>query len=143
MQKVSFYAMGCHMMAALDDETPKAAERLAEVPAWFEAWEQRLSRFREDSELCQLNRLAGTPVRVSKTLWKVLQAALQAERQSEGLVTPALLGALEYAGYNRSFSTLLHSAMPTVEHPAPPVAGMQVVEFDEFTRRVWMPEGFT
>jgi len=114
MQRLEFCAMGCQMLAVLDSELPPspnveregAGEELAQVPGWFAEWERRLSRFREDSELSHLNRSSGRPVQVSAVLWEVIQTALQAARQSDGLVVPTLLAALEAAGYDRTFEAL-------------------------------------
>jgi thiamine biosynthesis lipoprotein len=103
VQKLEFRAMGCHMLAALDMDSPPAAARLAQAPGWFESWEGALSRFRADSELSRLNRSAGRPAPVSKVLWQVIQAAMFAAESSEGLVTPAILPALEAAGYDQTF----------------------------------------
>ncbi len=106
MQRIEFRAMGCQMLAVVDRETEPAGERLAQVPGWFEVWEQRLSRFRPDSELSRANDLAGTPVALSPVLWEVCLAALDAARLTAGLVQPTLLSALEAAGYDRSFDGL-------------------------------------
>ncbi len=103
MRQLQFRAMGCQMLAATDVESLAASRLLARTPDWFSEWEQRLSRFRADSELNQLNRSGGRPFRVSDVLWEVVQAALGAERASDGLVDPTLLAALEAAGYDRTF----------------------------------------
>lgn len=105
MQRLEFRAMGSRILVVLDLETPNAHDYLGPVPGWFATWEQHLSRFRADSELNQLNQSNGTAVSVSPVLWDVLQQALCAAQQSEGLVTPTLLDALEVAGYDRSFGT--------------------------------------
>ena len=97
INKLEFKAMGCHMLAALELPEERLAE-LEQVPSWFEAWEQSFSRFRETSELSQLNQSAGTPFHVSEMFWDVLQHALASERRSLGLVTPAVLDALLLAG---------------------------------------------
>ena len=104
MQQVEFRAMGCQMLAIVDDDTSETAEVLAEVPFWFEQWEQSLSRFREDSELSDLNRRSGLAVRVSSVMWQVVRVALDVARQTDGLVVPHMLGALEP---ERCFSTML------------------------------------
>jgi thiamine biosynthesis lipoprotein len=104
--RIDFRAMGCRMLAMLESSLPEAADLLAQVPNWFEEWEQSLSRFREESELNHLNRSAGWPVQVSQTLWDVFEAALEAERTSNGLVTAGVLEALVKAGYDRSFELL-------------------------------------
>ncbi|MFM8321222.1 MAG: FAD:protein FMN transferase [Chloroflexota bacterium] len=106
MQQVEFRSMGCKIAATVDDDGPTAARLLGELPGWFAAWEVSLSRFQSDSELNRLNRSAGRPFPLSPVLEEVLYAALQAEEQSSGLVTPAVLDALETAGYDRTFSAL-------------------------------------
>jgi len=106
MQTITFKAMGCEMQAMVDANGLAARRALAEVPAWFEDWEQRLSRFRPTSELSQLNAAGGQPLAVSPAFWQVVDLALQAERETDGLVTPLLLDALEAAGYDRSFDAL-------------------------------------
>jgi thiamine biosynthesis lipoprotein len=110
MQRREFRAMGCQMLAVLDSDTVEAAERLAETPGWFADWEQRLSRFRGDSELMRLNDRSGAPVHVSEVLWEVIQSALQAAQRSQGLVTPTLLTQIELAGYDRPFDDRAASA---------------------------------
>lgn len=107
MRLIQFRAMGCHIEARLDTDDEKTAIVLAQVPAWFEAWEQALSRFRPDSEINQLNAQAGQgAVPVSETVWDVLHAALAAANATDGLVTPTILPALKEAGYTTSFDEL-------------------------------------
>ena len=50
---------------------------------------------------------------VSPAFWQVVDLALQAERETDGLVTPLLLDALEAAGYDRSFDALDRSGPQT------------------------------
>jgi thiamine biosynthesis lipoprotein len=106
MQQISFRAMGVQMQALLDDDTAESAGALAQVPGWFEGWEQVLSRFRDDSELSRLNDSRGQSMPVTQVLWELVDLAFSAERDSDGLVTPVLLSALEAAGYDRSFDVL-------------------------------------
>ena len=105
MQRLEFRAMGCQMAAIIDADNSRAVAALAQVPGWFEEWEQHLSRFRPGSELNQLNRNAGFAFHVSDVLWQVLQQSLVAAKQSDGLVTPAVLDALDAAGYDKSFES--------------------------------------
>src|SRR3954447_11936064 len=106
MEQVTFRAMGCQMVALLERQAASAPEQLAEVPRWFAAWEQHVSRFRDDSELSQLNRTQGQWQAVSPVMWDVVEAAFQAASHSDGLVSPALLNALEASGYDRSFELI-------------------------------------
>jgi FAD:protein FMN transferase len=112
MQELAFRAMGCEMLAVIDRDDPQAQAQIAAVPRWFSAWEQQLSRFRADSDLSQLNAAAGQSVVVPPALWAVIKVALDAARQSNGLVRPTVLDALELAGYDRSFADLAPGATP-------------------------------
>lgn len=109
MQQIRFRAMNCQILACLDCETPHAARRLAQVPDWFEDWEQRLSRFRPDSELSRINQRKQESIIVSDVMSNVLHAANLSLQESDGLVNPLVLPALEAAGYDRSFEQLDHS----------------------------------
>ncbi len=98
-----FKAMGCRIFAAVDNPNGSSPYELENLPGWFEVWEQSLSRFRPDSELNQINRTAGHPIKVSKPFWDVLKVAEKAERESGNLVTPAIHDRLVAAGYDTSF----------------------------------------
>ena len=139
MECIEFRSMGCQMLAVLDSESGTASERLALVPEWFAVWEQRLSRFREDSELSQLNAKPGVPVHVSPVLWDVLQTAILAARVSGGLVVPTMLEALEAAGYDRSFDALPLTGI--LQRPASPAGGWREIKLDPGSRSARIPEG--
>lgn len=96
--------MGSRMVSVVDSDDAAAA--LENLRASFEEWEQALSRFRSDSELCELNRRPGIPVVVSQILWDVFEAAQRAEAETFGLVNPLIADALVEAGYDRSFEEL-------------------------------------
>ncbi len=70
------------------------------VRAEFDAVDDSLSRFRDDSELTRLNRLAGTGavVRVSSRLRRALAAIDRAARITDGRFDASVLGALERMG---------------------------------------------
>ena len=139
MYKISFRAMGSHIEAIIASESPEALAFLQKAPSWFEQWEQILSRFRWDSELCRLNRQTNGPIKVSRVLWDVLQVSLIAEKESDGLVTPAILDALELAGYDRSFDQLESS--PYKGEPFRPILGTEQMNLDADTRMIMLPEG--
>ncbi len=135
----SFHAMGCEMQVIVDNENNEPADMLDQVPAWFEEWEQVLSRFRNDSELSQLNRRPNQPVHVSETLWEVYQAALWAEQYSGGLITPTTAQALIQAGYDRTFEELLPDRQASAKASAvPPLSAIQA---DPDERTLCIPEG--
>ena len=64
------------------------------------------SRFRDDSELTYLNRLAGEPVQVSPLLFAALEAAVRACRMTGGAVDPTMGRAIRVLGYDRDFADL-------------------------------------
>jgi thiamine biosynthesis lipoprotein len=132
------------MMAAVDRDGPRVAQRLEQVPEWFALWEQRLSRFRPDSELNRLNLSAGRDVGISSVMQEVLHSALRAARVSGGMVTPTVLGALEAAGYDRSFDELLDDApegIRTVRDRATNAISTPAVELNTHTRTVRLASG--
>jgi FAD:protein FMN transferase len=126
--------MGCRMLAVLDSEARPPL--LESVPAWFEEWEQALSRFRPESELSLLNMSAGRPVRLGPILWEVFQASREAERLSGGLVTPLVLGALIRAGYDRSFDNLQDDPYSLLPEPSEATTTMEQILVDAPNRTV-------
>jgi thiamine biosynthesis lipoprotein len=152
------------MSALLDSPSPRARQRLARLPVWFEAWEESLSRFRAGSELNRVNASPGRPVQVSATFAAVFQAARQAYLESDGLVTPAVLDALVSAGYDRTYTALDReiaagetafgpaclAAIPvdqaiaeisSEEPSATRVPALEVIGWDPATRTICLPPG--
>ena len=101
--------------------------------------EQRWSRFRPDSEVSELNRRAGVPVRVSGETIELIERAVDAWLLSGGTFDPTVLGAVIRAGYDRSFDEL---------GPAPPPGrsplgiGLADIEIDGDTVRLPAGTGF-
>jgi thiamine biosynthesis lipoprotein len=81
-----------------------AARREAE--ALLDDVDRAYSRFRPDSDLVRANTAAGSWVRVSLLLVSALQAALDAARETEGLVDPTVGRSLEALGYDRDYAEL-------------------------------------
>lgn len=131
--------MGCDMLAVVDSDVESPC--LRQVPAWFEEWEQALSRFRIDSELTRLNQTHDQPVRVSHILWDVFEAACRAEAFTDGLVTPTLLDSILSAGYDRPFDELaLQSTLAPapVQTAHPPLTALAV---NPSARTITLPPG--
>ena len=141
LHRLSFRAMGGEMLAVLEGETDSPPPILAEVPNWFEEWEQTLSRFRPDSELSRLNRTFDQPVKVSDTLWDVFQYALSAETITNGLVTPTVLDAVVEAGYDRSFDFLPRYQNQFVSPILSAVSPLTIVTWDEKSQTICLPFG--
>jgi FAD:protein FMN transferase len=98
-----FRSMGCEVVVAGGD-APHARQL-------FDDDDRRFTRFAADSELQRVNAAPG-PVLVSPRFARALRAALAAMRQTDGLVDPALLDALEAAGYDRDFDALVADPRP-------------------------------
>ena len=127
------------MLAVADVDPPPLA--LQDVPLWFEDWEQTLSRFRSDSELCQLNINDGRMVPVSQTLWDVYQASLEADRITGGLINPLVYDALLHAGYDRSFDSILSGPHFILDDDAVAPVLLAEITIDSATRSICLPRG--
>ena len=90
------------------DATP---DELSGCVAEVYAFEQRLTRFRPDSELSRFNAAAGRRVAASPLLAELLQTALDAWLLTDGLVNAAVLPALMAAGYDRSIEQVRRRAV--------------------------------
>jgi len=139
LQRLEFHAMGCEMLAVLDRESTSST--LAQVPEWFEEWEQALSRFRYDSELTLLNQKHEQPVQVSKILRDVFQAACEAEQMTNGLVTPTLLEAMLEAGYNRPFEELAVLDTPISSAATRTSASLSAITVNAAEGTIILPHG--
>jgi thiamine biosynthesis lipoprotein len=132
--------MGSQMLAIVESDDRQAAERLANVPRWFEAWEEKLSRFRNDSELSRLNRSAGRDVPVSPVLWDVIDAAIEAARATRGIVRPTVLEAMVAAGYDRTWESIRSGPAAGVAE-ASPAPDWRRIERNPESHSVRLPEG--
>lgn len=102
-----FRAMGCDVRIlagpSTDGKGPSPADAADQVRQMIESFDARLSRFRPDSELSQLNSDQRTDAEVSGLLASMISAATWAARESGGLVDPTLVDQLEDAGYAGTF----------------------------------------
>ena len=103
---------------------------------WFRRVEATLTRFEPESPLSQLNRSPGRWVVVPPLLYRAVRAALRAAAATGGAFDPTVLGALEAAGYSRSFEL-----GPTEQLP-PVLAGRwRDVRLAPPIRGIWLPDG--
>jgi thiamine biosynthesis lipoprotein len=93
--------MGCDILVG--GGTP--AECLA-IERLFTDRDEMFSRFRTDSELSRVNANAGVATVVSQCFAEMVELALQAARETGGVVVPTLGDALEAAGYDADFALL-------------------------------------
>jgi len=98
------------------------------------------SRFRSDSELSRLNRLAGRPVTVGPLLVEAIAVALRAAALTDGAVDPTIGRALILNGYDRDFASVRPSDAPIV---AVRVPGWHSIVVDRARSTVSIPVGVT
>jgi thiamine biosynthesis lipoprotein len=93
---------------------------LDDARAWLAAFDARLSRFRDDSELCALNRDRRGAVPASTLLRAAVSAGLWAAQRTGGLVDPTVLPALRRAGYVASLAAVAPAGLAQALAAAPP-----------------------
>jgi thiamine biosynthesis lipoprotein len=108
-----FSSMGCEIV--VEGATP---DELARIRALFAERDAVFSRFRPSSELNAVNAGRGGRL-VSPLFSRMVEAALQAREQTDGLVDPTLGAALEAAGYDRDFAALGPRADPPAATSGP------------------------
>ena len=139
IHRLEFHAMGCKILAIVDGILRPA--NLENIPLWFEEWESSLSRFRQDSELSQLNLRAGHPVTVSQIIWDVLQVSVEAENFTGGLVNPLILHALINAGYDQSFDHLREDPIHFFTEYEEVIPSLRDAFTDRASHTICIPEG--
>ena len=151
--ELTFDAMGCAIRLIVDEPLdpalPSAQDAAEESRRWLADYDRRMSRFRDDSELCALNSDRHEAVPASALLRATVSAALWAARRSNGLVDPTLLDDLERAGYVTSLAGAspapLDEALAAAPARAPaqpsPEAQWKLVSVDDADGVIHRPPG--
>jgi FAD:protein FMN transferase len=106
--------MGCEIVVG--GGSPSELQAIEEL---FADRDETFSRFRDDSELNEVNATAA-PLLVSEEFASALHVALEAAAASDGLVDPTLGAAVVAAGYDRDFADLDEQAEPRPRPRASP-----------------------
>lgn len=138
MRRTQFRAMGTTISLLLPSYQSEAGTEA--VQTLFAAWELTLSRFLPASELSHLNQTHATPVVVSDLLYTVLDAALAAAQDTQGVYDPTLQRQMVSIGYDRSFDTLPAVLLATSITPGRPGGGWRRVQLDPLRRSVTLPQ---
>jgi FAD:protein FMN transferase len=99
-------------------------------------FDRACSRFRSDSELSEVNRRCGVPVRVGPVLLDAVGAALRAARLTGGDVDPTVGEALIALGYDRDFDEISSGAAAPRPIAAIPGWRTVVLDWEQSTVRV-------
>ena len=107
LHQLAFRAMGSSFDLWVAAEAEDAARiALSEARLFIEDAEQVMSRFRDNSDLSDLNRRSGQRSQVVPMLFEAVSVALEAAAGSSGIYDPTILPALIAAGYDRSFDDI-------------------------------------
>jgi thiamine biosynthesis lipoprotein len=104
-------------------------------------FDQACSRFREDSELCAVNRSMGRWTQVSPLFSEALRAALRAAALTDGDVDPTVGNALVALGYDRDFAEVTQSARLVSVPAIGRVPGWRAVELSREADAVRVARG--
>ncbi|HEV8557927.1 MAG TPA: FAD:protein FMN transferase [Actinophytocola sp.] len=138
MSDVSFPALGttAHLLVT---EPAMLATAEALLREFLDDLDLACSRFRPDSALSTVNSQGGGSD-VDPVLFAALEVALQAARDTDGLVDPALGRCLVALGYDRDFGSVPKASRRRVR-PLRPVATWREITLDASARSVTLPAG--
>jgi len=142
MEFEEFPAMNTTVQVAAEGELSRLQLGLIEVRQFIAESEARFSRFRETSELSQLNRSSGSWFTASPGMYELVREAYELFWLTEGLFDPTILKALVQAGYDRSMEEI--KSLPSLEGRAEAAwerSRFGEVRFDAFRQALLLPVG--
>ena len=136
---ISFRAIGVTNQVTVTE--PGALARAEEIArAEVAALDEACSRFRDDSELAELNRSGARGVSASPLLFEAVEVALAAAEATGGLVDPTVAPALRGLGYDRDYDLVVRrGASPTFT--LVPAVGWRSIALDRTGRRIVLRRG--
>lgn len=140
MQYCEFRAMNSSIVLAAEGTAAKLDAGFGMTRAWIEEQAARFTRFRETSELVQLNRSAGEWVRVSQEMYALLSDAQDLYHETGQLFDPTILDALEQAGYDRTIE-LVREQGAVARNAVTPLCRAFGIRFDPQRSAVRLPAG--
>ncbi len=142
MKYYQFRAMSTDILFAAEGGDEVVEPGFAKARAFIENSEKRFTRFSELSELADLNRSAGEWFEASQDMYVVVSLAVQLHRQTRGLFDPAILDALEHAGYDRTMAEIRRFGAAVVAvQVMPKQYRFSDIRLDEDLGRIQLPEG--
>lgn len=142
MEYCEFRAMNSAIVLAAEGNPREVEHAFLAARNYIEESEARFTRFSDQSELSQLNRLAGQWFQPSPAMFELLKLAQQYVDRTDGLFDPSILPELKRAGYNRSMDEIrLVGADPYEAESVRARLSIQTYLLDEETGQVWLPPG--
>jgi thiamine biosynthesis lipoprotein len=140
MNLFEFRAMNTDIQLFAEGPAEAVETGFSQAKAYIEVSEKRFTRFSDDSELSQLNALAGTWFEASPELFDLMAQSLRLHALTGGLFDPSILNALVTAGYDRSFDEIRTHGAGTATLPVrQSLHRFSDVRLDSVRRRVWLP----
>jgi thiamine biosynthesis lipoprotein len=134
--------MSTTILAGAEGSLGDVAEGFRRMENLVREYEARFTRFSQTSELAELNRSAGHWLPVSPEMYEVLRLAKRFHLETDGLFDPAVLAALERAGYDRSIEEVQAApARTTGRLAAPPRASFAELELADERLAAKLPAG--
>ncbi len=142
-----FRAMNSDIVLAASGKDPVAINQgFVRSRQFINQSETRFTRFTETSELAELNRSAGSWFQASAEMFEVIQLAYNLAVETGGLFDPAILPALQRAGYDRSMDEIRNLVprewlVEQIEIGEDPDQDFRKVQLDAATRSILLPPG--
>jgi thiamine biosynthesis lipoprotein len=142
MEFDEFKAMNTAIQVAAEGNRSDLWEGFKQVRRFITECEARFSRFIPSSELCQLNRSAGTWFQASTNMFELLTEALQLYKMTNGLFDPSILEALRKAGYDRSMDEIMAFGVSMVHGVSlPTTSRFGQTPLDPVREAIFLPAG--
>jgi thiamine biosynthesis lipoprotein len=142
MEYYEFSAMNTTIQVAAEGSRDDLDPGFQRVRQFIAECEARFSRFREDSELCQLNHSAGSWFQASVGMFDLMQEVLKLYQLTGGLFDPSVLKALQQAGYDRSFDAIQESgSLPFASTVEPITSHLGHARLDPTGVGIYLPAG--
>jgi FAD:protein FMN transferase len=136
-----FRAMNTDVSAWLWNADSNVAQRaLREVERFFHEAHTRFTRFEASSELSALNASAGKPFVASPQMFEVVELAVKFSALTDGWFNPTIIGALEAAGYDRTFDAIKESNERR-STPAANISAASAITLDAKRNMIALPKG--
>jgi thiamine biosynthesis lipoprotein len=142
MEFDEFTAMNTTIQVAAEGHRDALVPGFQEIRCFIADCEARFSRFRENSELCMLNRSAGTWFQASKEMIDLMKEAQDLYQLTDGLFDPSTLQILRRVGYDRSMDEIKQfGQLPAAVLAQPAVSRFGQIRLDFANEAILLPAG--